>query len=104
LVLGWLRNEHNVTVQIVPHDGADIVSGLSHFKPDLLVADEMALSFVSEILRRYPETAVLTLSEHFPGIVLYEARPRHKAARRAIRRLRERRLAACALEHGSAAA
>jgi chemotaxis response regulator CheB len=94
LVADWLRAEHNVLVQVVPHDAADVVGTLARFRPDLMVADEVALCFVSEILRNYPGTSVLTLSGHFPGVVLYEARPRHKAARRAIRRLRERRLSA----------
>lgn len=93
LVRDWLLSEHNLMVQIVPHDAADIAGALARFRPDVMVADEVALSFVSEILRSYPETSVLTLSGHFPGVVLYEARPRQKAARRAIRRLRERRLA-----------
>jgi chemotaxis response regulator CheB len=93
VVRDWLRCEHNVAVEVVPHDAGDVASALARFRPDLMVADEVALSFVSEILRTYPETSVLTLSGHFPGVVLYEARPRHKAARRAIRRLRERRWA-----------
>lgn len=94
LVRDWLRHEHNVTVEVVTQDAGDVASALARFRPDVMVADEVALSFVSEILRTYPETSILTLSGHFPGVVLYEARPRHKAARRAIRRLRERRMTA----------
>ena len=94
VVRDWLENEHNIVAQVVPHDAAEVMSALARFRPDVMVADEVALSFVSEILRTYPQTSVLTLSGHFPGVVLYEARPRHKAARRAIRRLRARRLAA----------
>ena len=94
LVRDWLQGEHNVAVQVVPHDAADVAGALARFRPDVMVADEVALSFVAETLRAYPETSVLTLSGHFPGVVLYEARPRHKAARRAIRRLRERRMTA----------
>jgi hypothetical protein len=94
LVRDWLRDEHNVMVEVVAPDAADVVSSLAHFQPDLLVADELALSFVSEILRKHPGTSVLTLSGHFPGVVLYQAKPLHKAARRAVRRLRERRLGA----------